>query len=436
MQTSEAYFAALQRLIRPVRAIQYPQSLSSMHALLRAMGSPHKRLRSVVIGGSVGKGTTATFLAQLLRAEATRVGCYRGPHLHSWRERFALDGGWISAEEFTAGAERVLLAASRAGVEGSTFELNTALALFWFAEKDVDWAVLEVGIGGRWDAVNAAEHELAILTPIEREHRNLLGGSLSSIARHKAGLMPEQGRVISAAQSPMVTQILQQQAERKGAQLTFLGRRVVEPFAVAQQLAVAAFRSLRPSETVPGIALIPPPGRYERWQDQGRSWLLDGGHTARAGQQLAKFLRRQNAGAQPNLIVLAMLRDKAVRAFVEPLDSPKNEFWFTTVPGQRALSAEELRQRSGLQRANARLIPTAEEASRRAQVSDHRHIVVTGSLRLVAIAREEIGLVSAAIREEARRTRTIITAQWKPTEPRAILRDPSPRSSGERAEVS
>lgn len=383
------------------------------------MGDPQKRLRSVVIGGSVGKGTTATFLAQLLRDQTARVGCYRGPHLHSWRERFTLNGCWIAGDEFTEQTERLLLACSRAGVEGSTFELNTALALSWFAEKEVDWAVWEAGIGGRWDAVNAAEHELAILTPIEREHSNLLGGSLLSIARHKAGLIPERGRAISAAQSPEVTRIFQQEAERKGAQLTFLSRRVVEPFALAQQLAVAAFRSLRPSDTVPGIALTPPPGRYECVLDSKRSWLLDGGHTARAGQKLAKLLKRQSADAKQDLIVLAMLRDKDVRAFVERLDLSKNEFWFTTVPGQRALTAEELQQRSGLQRARARLIPTAEEAIRGARNSEYRSIVVTGSLRLVATAREELGLVSDAIREEAQRTRVLlmaplVTAQWKP----------------------
>ena len=90
--------------------------------------------------------------------------------------------------------------------------MNTALALAWFAERAADFAVLEAGIGGRWDAVNAAAQALAILTPIESEHANLLGGSLTSIATHKAGLIPTGGQAISAPQTPAVAAILREEA--------------------------------------------------------------------------------------------------------------------------------------------------------------------------------------------------------------------------------
>ena len=414
MQATKAYFSALNRLIRPVQAVSYPNSLAPMHSLLKVLAAPQKRLNSVVISGSVGKGTTATYLAQLLRVGGARVGCYRGPHLHSWRERFAINDSCITESEFTALAERVLQASTENGLGNSTFELNTALAFSWFARSQVDWAVLETGIGGRWDAVNAAEHELAILTPIEREHTNLLGNRLQEIALHKAGLIPHSGRAISAPQSPGVADILREEAERKGAQLTFLDVRGKEPFALAQYLAHSAYRRLCPAETVPGISLIAPPGRYERHEQAGRTWLLDGGHTARAGQRLAKILKQVTSSRKRNLIVLAMLRDKDVRAFVSRLDVKRNEIWLTSVPGNRALSAEELRVRAGFQQAALSLIPEPAEAIRRAQDSEHEFIIVTGSLRLVAIAREQLGIVSATLREEAQRTRALLAGEWKP----------------------
>ena len=249
-----------------------------MRALLRALGEPQERLRAVVVGGSVGKGTTAAFLAQMLRASGARVGCYSGPHLHSWRERFTINGARISPAEFTALVKRVHetisendFALRKFAPPGlyendfahSTFEMNTALALSWFAERAVDFVVLEAGIGGRWDAVNAAARAapsaLAILTPIEREHANLLGGSLTSIAAHKAGLIPTGGWAISAPQTPAVAAILREEAEQRGAALVFVGDGDEEPFALARALAEKAFRLLRPTQPMPEAGLIPPP---------------------------------------------------------------------------------------------------------------------------------------------------------------------------------
>ena len=418
MHPDEAYYAALGRLIRPTRAVAYPKTLAPMRALLRALGEPQERLRAVVVGGSVGKGTTAAFLAQMLRASGARVGCYSGPHLHSWRERFAIDGAWISPAEFTALVKRVHETISENDFAHSTFELNTALALSWFAERAVDFVVLEAGIGGRWDAVNAAARAapsaLAILTPIEREHANLLGGSLTSIAAHKAGLIPTGGWAISAPQTPAVAAILREEAEQRGAALVFVGDGDEEPFALARALAEKAFRLLRPTQPMPEAGLIPPPGRYEWLEHLGHRWLLDGGHTPRAGRGLARVLAREAPAPKRALLVLAMLRDKDAAAFTAPLDEIRHRFLLTTTPGNRALLPRELRARASIQRAQVSLVAEPAKAIRRALETSSELLVVTGSLRLVAIAREELGLVPDALREEARRTRAILARAWKP----------------------
>ena len=398
MHQDESYYAALSRLIRPTRAVAYPKTLAPMRALLRALGEPQKRLRTVVVGGSVGKGTTASFLAQMLRASGARVGCYNGPHLHSWRERFAIDGAWISPAEFTAMAKRVHTTISENDFAlhkfsppppyendfvPSTFEMNTALALAWFAERAVDFAVLEAGIGGRWDAVNAAAQALAILTPIEREHANLLGGSLTSIATHKAGLIPTGGQAISAPQTPAVAAILREEAKRCGATLTFVGDGGEEPFMLARALAEKAFRHLRPAVPTPEVGLVAPLGRYERVEHLGRRWLLDGGHTPRAGRQLARLLAREVPAPKRAVLVLAMLRDKDVAAFASPLDDIRHRFMLTTTHGNRALLPRELRARANIQQAQVSLVVEPAEAIRRARGSQkHELLVVTGSLRI------------------------------------------------------
>ena len=412
-EANRAYYEALARLTRPTRAAAYPNTLAPMRSLLRALGEPQRRISAVVVGGSVGKGTTAACLSQYLRAAGARVGTFSGPHLHSWRERFAIAGGWISPGEFSEWAAKLRRAHTGSEIAPSSFELNTALALCWFAEIGVDWAILEAGIGGRWDAVNAAGHQLAILTTIEAEHANLLGGSLASIAAHKAGLIPAGGQAISAPQLPAVGEILRDEAERKNARLRFVVSREDEPRSLARELATAAFRLLRPKAAVPAISLISPPGRYEWAAQGGRRWLLDGGHTARSGQKLAEFLARDSHSAKRVLFLLAMLRDKDARAFVAPLDSAGHEFLLTTVHGNRALPAAELRERAAFQRATVRLIPETAAALRQAQAGEHELVVVCGSLRLAARAREQLGLLPAALLEEARKTRALLAGQWE-----------------------
>ena len=433
-RTEEAYYHALAELIRPTQAISYPNTLAPMQALLQALGEPQRAYPTVVVGGSIGKGTTAAILAQLLQARGTTVGVYSGPHLHSWRERFAINGHWITPAEFCALQERIRTLLPTSEASYSTFELNTALALAWFAERSVDIAVLEVGIGGRWDAVNAAEQELALLTPIEREHTNLLGGDLRSIALHKAGLIPAGGQAFSAAQAPEVAEILHEEAAARSAQLAFVGGCAAGPKEQARALAEGAFRFLRPKETIPTIDGVAPPGRQEWVERGGRRWLLDGGHTPRAGAHLARILAAE--GGASMLLVLAMLRDKQVRAFVSSFSKAPLRYLLTSTPGNRALSPEELRARAQIHAPAVQLEADSVRAIQQAMAAPEEICVVTGSLRLVAIAREQLGLLSSPLVEEAERTRSILAGAWKCSVRRAILPKPSPRSSGERAEVS
>ncbi len=239
----ESYFDALRALVQPIRAATWELTLDPMRRLIAALDEPQRAYRAVVVTGSTGKGTTCLRIAAALSASGLKVGLYTSPHLHLFRERFvvmkphpptpsatALTGEgeqnptrMITQAEFVEMAQMVLAAEREINRDAdhvySTFERATALALLWFARQQIDVAVLEVGIGGRFDAVNVVANDLAVFTPIEAEHVAILGGSLESVAWHKAGIIQPRSAAISVAQTPEVWAVLEREAQEKGASL-------------------------------------------------------------------------------------------------------------------------------------------------------------------------------------------------------------------------
>lgn len=158
--------------------------LTRIRKLLKALGNPERHYRTILVGGSNGKGTTCAVLESILRDSGYRTGLFTSPHLISVRERFRVDGKPASINalnQFMQEHEDLL---QRIGA--TYFEATTACALWLFAQRKVDWAVLEIGLGGRWDACNAVHPELSVITSISREHTEYLGTTLREIAAEKA----------------------------------------------------------------------------------------------------------------------------------------------------------------------------------------------------------------------------------------------------------
>ena len=163
--------------------------LAAMRVLMEALGSPQQRFRSVLIAGTNGKGSTASTLASILRTGGYRVGLYTSPHLIRVNERIRINGQDISDDDFASYYFRVddcarkLVADGRLQWHPSFFETMTALAFLEFAEREVDIAVLEVGMGGRLDATNIVEPMVSVITDISLDHTEWLGGTIAEIAR-------------------------------------------------------------------------------------------------------------------------------------------------------------------------------------------------------------------------------------------------------------
>jgi folylpolyglutamate synthase/dihydropteroate synthase len=248
--------------------------------------------------------------------------------------------------------------------------------------------VLEIGIGGRYDAVNAVANMLAVFTPIEAEHVAMLGGSLESVAWHKAGIIQPGGRAVSVPQLPSVMAVLEREASEKGAKLS-----------VAEDLAKDFPIGSRPPLRVPG--------RLEPVIIGDHNVIIDGGHTANAANYLRQFMGKT---ASIRLIV-GMLRDKNVPAYLKVFDAPNVHFVYTRAPGDRALTPDELLERYTPTQASVTLTPSLDAALRDVGGAPEPLIVVCGSLRMAAAAREAFGLLTPDALDEARRTRAIFEGE-------------------------
>ena len=196
--------------------------------LLAQLGNPHLKARSVHITGTNGKGSTAAMLASVLTASGYTTGLYTSPHLHTWRERIRVDGELISEEELTSVVARLkpeVEAVNRRATYGqlTTFELLTALAFAYFGLKEVDFQVLEVGMGGRFDATSVIIPEVCVITSISLDHTEVLGSSLAEIADEKAAIIKPGRSVVTSPQVDEVARVIKEACLNCGARMVRVG---------------------------------------------------------------------------------------------------------------------------------------------------------------------------------------------------------------------
>ncbi|HSN78496.1 MAG TPA: folylpolyglutamate synthase/dihydrofolate synthase family protein [Anaerolineae bacterium] len=231
MSLPSLYQAALDYIFNYVdyerrRSVPYTETawdLERTRRVLHGLGDPHLTLRYVHVAGSKGKGSTAANVDAILRASGLRTGFYSSPHLHTFRERIRIDGQLIGQQDVVQ-----LLAQCQPAIEAvpgiTTFEIITVLALLHFAQQQVEWVVLEVGLGGRLDATNVVVPAVSVITPISLEHTALLGDTLDLIAREKAGIIKPDVPVVVAPQHAEALAAIEEVATRRGSRLVLAGR--------------------------------------------------------------------------------------------------------------------------------------------------------------------------------------------------------------------
>lgn len=211
-------------LLQPYQRFGVHLGLERIQRLLEALGNPHQRVPIIHVAGSNGKGSVCAYLSSVLSEAGYRVGRYTSPHLIDWTERICINQHPISTAELVKLLEQVQAAIPPDTEDSPTqFEVITAAAWLYFAQKQVDIAVIEVGLGGRLDATNVCDQPLAtIITSISREHWQVLGSTLSQIATEKAGILKSNCPAIIAPLPPEAKAVVQSRIEQLNCPVTWV----------------------------------------------------------------------------------------------------------------------------------------------------------------------------------------------------------------------
>ncbi len=414
-------------LASPSHARAAKFDLRNITVLAAEQGSPHRAYPCVHIAGTNGKGSVAAMLASILRAAGLRSGLYTSPHLERINERIRVDGVEISDADFADTFTRLqtlvetLLASGRLAAHPTYFECLTAMAFDFFARREADCAVFEVGMGGRLDATNIVEPEVAVITQIDFDHENFLGHSIEEIAVEKAGIIKPSAWVVSAAGHPRARAVIARRCAETDARLAevdaayrvedlrsadgcyratishahsakrielsvplpgrFQVRNAVTALAAARMLAERGFPT-DDAAIARGIAEVRWPGRLERVQERPAVYL-DGTHNPAGARELLAFWEEHFAGRRIHLVYGAM-RDKAVDE-IAGLLFPRAATVTLTEPHQsRAISAEALAAMTRHLATNVKVVPEPEDALERAieLAAPDDAVFATGSLYL------------------------------------------------------
>jgi len=265
--SDERYRATLERLFQ-LRRFGMRPGLEVIHALLGALDHPERSFRAIHVTGSKGKGSVAAMAGQILAAGGARVGLFTSPHLRSFRERIRFRGRPISKSAVVDGVRRVdALAAQLVGAgtidrSPTFFEITTALAFDWFRDRDVDHAVIEVGLGGRLDSTNVLNAPVGVVTTIELEHTEVLGPTLTDVAREKSGILHLGMRGVVGELGTEASREVERCASVAGVPLLHLGReirvddRVIDP--KGQTFTVTTLRGRREGVRIPLQGIFQP----------------------------------------------------------------------------------------------------------------------------------------------------------------------------------
>jgi dihydrofolate synthase/folylpolyglutamate synthase len=434
-----AYLLSLGReLAAPTQAAAAKFNLENITILDERLGHRSRAYPSAHIAGTNGKGSTAAFLESILRHAGLRTGLNTSPHLEKINERIRIDGKEISDEGFAAVFTRIhqaieqLLADGKLRAHPTYFECVTAMAMEHFARQRVDFAVFEVGLGGRLDATNILAPAVTIITPVDFDHENFLGHSLQEIATEKAGILKPNTPVVVAPQLPEAREVILKRAEELASAVveTNVAYRIDEkPVSTSQRKsdsfpagtvaaaiqevssgwsldispslagrfqvqnalsAVAAARVLAAGglhitddAITSGISNTVWPGRLEKLQALPDLYL-DGAHNPAAARELAAFLT-QNFASRKIWLIYGALRDKSVDEVAGWLFPLATEVVFTEPRTPRAISASQKAEIAGYHARRYETIPDAERAFDHvlASAPPEDAIFICGSLYLV-----------------------------------------------------
>ena len=356
--------------------------------------------------GTNGKGSVCAMIDSICRAQKYRTGLFISPHLITFRERIRINGEMISENEVANGLTNIRALVAVWEPHPTFFEIATALALKHFAEAKIDIVILETGLGGRLDATNAVQSNVAVITPIALDHQKWLGDSLEKIAGEKAGIIKAQTPVVSAPQLPDADKVIRGRASECKTPLQFVteayGKSPIALRGEHQKLnaaiAIAAIRAAKieidDAAIARGLATVEWPGRFQCWD---KRTVIDGAHNPAAARILAETWR-EIFGNERATVILAILSDKDLRKICETL-APIAEFiLLPKIRTERATDPIELQKIFVGLGCKSEICPSFADAFGKAQKRSVP-ILVTGSLHFAGEALAHLQGKPAAFEE-------------------------------------
>ncbi len=391
MSRLAAYLQNLQRFgIQP--------GLERIVALLGSVGNPHLSYPHILVGGTNGKGSTCEFAARMLAQSGRKIGLFTSPHLYEWNERIrvlpgiGLFEGAIEDDEldslFDDGLPHIEAVARELG-QPTEFEVLTFLGLWHFARSSVDAAVIEVGLGGKWDATNASNPLVSAVTHVALDHMDRLGNTLEEIACDKVCIARTGRPFVTGEWKPEVLRMFEEHCEKVGAQFGVIKPPFVDDFQqinnhLAQNI-VRVFGDQLGWDVLTDGAEMPVVGRHEVLQHDPRL-IIDGANNPEGAGALVDFLNHDRPSHQRIVLVLGILKDKDWREMTRILVGEAEVVVCCESDSPRALDAGELATFARTIHGHVEVVRDVKSAVERARelAQAQDTILVTGSFTTIA----------------------------------------------------
>jgi dihydrofolate synthase/folylpolyglutamate synthase len=329
--------------------------LDRMHKLMTVLGMPQRRFASIHVVGSNGKSSTARMIAAILERHGLRTGTYTSPHLSSFAERIEVGEKPVANADFAAAVTRVAHAAELVNRTAAPddrvtqFEALTAAAYDELARRQVEVAVIEAGLGGRYDATNVIPSKVQVLTSVGLEHTRWLGPTITDIAREKLDVVRDQATLVTGPLPPEAEEVVEQVVTDRHARRVAvaadddapapkraLGRFQRQNFAVARAAAEAFLGSLSEEAVAAAAAEVQVPGRLELVSRDGPLVFHDGAHNPAGAQALAEALP-EVVGSRRLVAVIGVLDDKDAAAMLRAILPLTDAAVYTRTSNPRSL---------------------------------------------------------------------------------------------------
>ncbi len=346
--------------------------LENIQTFLQLIGNPEKKLKTIHIAGSNGKGSTLSFISSILMEHGYKVGFYTSPHLVDYSERIRINGNNISKDFVTNFVKKFNNFIDEHQI--TFFEIGTAMAFQYFYENNVDFAVIETGLGGRLDATNVINSKYVVITTISLEHTDILGNSTEEIAIEKAGIIHDNSNVFIGYLSDKAKKVIKEKSKLSNSKLyqiedyvtqfpehvririnnnvlniyktELLGNYQLRNVSLAVfAIKIVLDKKLRINKILDGIANASKNsklrGRFEIYSNNPIV-IFDSAHNIEGIEMFLDSFKKMNYSCKKKVVIFGCMKDKAILKILEKLNEIFDEFYFTSINYERALKISEL----------------------------------------------------------------------------------------------